>query len=125
MGEQDAKADLGCSDCQARQQQGENIACPMCVMTADLGCADCQARQKQGENIACPMGEQVENVVLKAGGDLDAHGCKHSAGEEYCSTTKKCIRPWEEKCEELGCADCQARQKQGENIACPMCAMTI
>merc|ERR1712118_82514 len=79
--------------------------------------------QKQGENIACPMCEQVanENAVLKAGGDLDAHGCKHSAGEEYCSATQKCIRPWEEKCEELGCSECQARQKQGENIACPMC----
>jgi hypothetical protein len=51
-----ANADLGCSDCQARQKQGENIACPMCTEEqADLGCSDCHARQKQGENIACPM----------------------------------------------------------------------
>jgi hypothetical protein len=63
--------------------------------------------------------------VLQAGGDLDAHGCKQSTGEQYCETTKKCIRPWEEKCEELGCSECQDRQKRGENISCPMCVMTV
>merc|ERR1712182_201055 len=51
--------------------------------------------------------------------DLDAHGCKHSTGEEYCEATKKCIRPWLEKCEEFGCSDCQDRQKRGENISLP------
>merc|ERR1712078_297194 len=46
-------------------------------------------------------------------------------GEEYCEATKKCIRPWLEKCEEFGCSDCQDRQKRGENISCPMCVMAV
>merc|ERR1719217_2042436 len=41
-----------------------------------------------------------QKPVLGAGGDLDANGCRHSAGETYCAATRKCIRLWEEKCEE-------------------------
>jgi hypothetical protein len=53
---------------------------------------------------AMKSGKCAKNAVLgatslQAGGDLDAHGCKHSTGEQYCEATKKCIRPWEEKCE--------------------------
>jgi len=72
-----------------------------------------------------PWEEKCEAPKVSGGGDLDAHGCKPSTGEVFCATTRKCIRPWEEKCEELGCSDCQARQQNGENIACPMCVMTI
>jgi len=79
---------------------------------------------------AMKTGKCAKNAVLgatslQAGGDLDAHGCKASTGEQYCEATKKCIRPWEEKCEELGCSECQDRQKRGENISCPMCVMTV
>jgi len=79
---------------------------------------------------AMKTGKCTKNAVLgatslQAGGDLDAHGCKASTGEQYCEATKKCIRPWEEKCEELGCSDCLDRQKRGENISCPMCVMTV
>jgi len=33
------------------------------------------------------------------GGDKDRHGCIGSAGYTWCEAKKKCIRPWEEKCE--------------------------
>ena len=63
--------------------------------------------------------------VKPRGGDFDENGCRASLGQEYCAPLRKCIRPWEEKCEELGCSDCLDRQKRGENISCPMCVMTV
>jgi len=33
------------------------------------------------------------------GNDIDAHGCKGSAGYSWCQTKQKCLRAWEEKCE--------------------------
>ena len=32
------------------------------------------------------------------GNDVDAHGCKGSAGYTWCSTKNKCLRVWEEAC---------------------------
>lgn len=29
------------------------------------------------------------------GGDLDAHGCRPSAGYQWCRRTTQCERPWE------------------------------
>jgi hypothetical protein len=29
------------------------------------------------------------------GGDVDAHGCRPSAGYLWCERTKQCERPWE------------------------------
>jgi hypothetical protein len=34
------------------------------------------------------------------GGDKDEHGCIGSAGYIWCEPLNKCIRPWEEECEE-------------------------
>lgn len=34
------------------------------------------------------------------GGDEDEHGCKASAGYSWCEIKQKCLRIWEEKCEE-------------------------
>lgn len=34
------------------------------------------------------------------GGDQDEHGCKASAGYSWCEIKEKCLRTWEEKCEE-------------------------
>ena len=31
----------------------------------------------------------------KVGADLDAHGCKGSAGYSWCAKTESCERPWE------------------------------
>jgi len=34
------------------------------------------------------------------GGDSDKHGCKGSAGYSWCEVKNKCLRQWEEKCEQ-------------------------
>ena len=34
------------------------------------------------------------------GGDSDEHGCKGSAGYSWCEILKKCLRTWEEPCQE-------------------------
>ena len=34
------------------------------------------------------------------GCDLDEHGCNPSAGYQWCELLGKCIRPWEEPCED-------------------------
>ena len=35
------------------------------------------------------------------GGDKDEHGCIGSAGYQWCPSTEKCQRMWEEYCEEF------------------------
>jgi hypothetical protein len=45
----------------------------------------------------------------------------HDKGQ--CKPSQPTIAFLEQKT--LGCSDCQARQKQGENIECPMCVLTI
>lgn len=39
------------------------------------------------------------------GGDSDEHGCKGSAGYSWCEILKKCLRPWEEPCQEKNNSD--------------------
>lgn len=39
-----------------------------------------------------------ENLL---GGDRDEHGCIPSAGYSWCEAKQKCLRPWEEECEEV------------------------
>jgi len=34
------------------------------------------------------------------GGDKDVHGCIGSAGYSWCQIKNKCLRIWEEKCED-------------------------
>lgn len=34
------------------------------------------------------------------GGDKDEHGCLGSAGYQWCPSQEKCLRMWEEYCEE-------------------------
>jgi hypothetical protein len=36
------------------------------------------------------------------GSDKDEHGCIGSAGYTWCETKQKCLREWEEACDELG-----------------------
>jgi len=40
--------------------------------------------------VACS--EPANNQV---GSDLDEHGCKASAGYQWCGKTQQCERPWE------------------------------
>lgn len=32
---------------------------------------------------------------IMVGGDMDAHGCKASAGYSWCASANQCVRPWE------------------------------
>jgi len=41
---------------------------------------------------ACSQGETSPPLV---GGDSDEHGCKASAGYQWCAKTARCERPWE------------------------------
>lgn len=41
--------------------------------------------------------DESKNLV---GGDQDEHGCIGSAGYTWCPSKEKCLRAWEEYCEE-------------------------
>ncbi len=53
-----------------------------------------------------PTTEEQETTMV--GNDEDEHGCKGSAGYQWCEQKQKCIRPWEETCE--------TKQDDEENI---------
>lgn len=37
----------------------------------------------------------VAAKLARPGGDVDAHGCRASAGYRWCARTNQCERPWE------------------------------
>lgn len=41
---------------------------------------------------------KVEEIIV--GGDKDEHGCIGSAGYTWCQIKQKCLREWEEPCED-------------------------
>ncbi len=45
-----------------------------------------------------PFDQTPEEQLV--GNDEDEHGCKASAGYSWCEIKQKCLRTWEEKCEE-------------------------
>jgi len=47
----------------------------------------------------CSLTKRTEELKL-VGGDEDEHGCLIAAGYQYCPSTEKCQRMWEEYCEE-------------------------
>lgn len=50
----------------------------------------------------CKSGNPIQSTSTKSiliGGDRDEHGCLGPAGYSWCGALKKCIRPWEKKCE--------------------------
>ena len=53
---------------------------------------------------ACSQNKNIENTKIDdiklVGNDLDAHGCKASAGYSWCKEKNKCLRVWEEMCED-------------------------
>lgn len=52
--------------------------------------------------INTPIFENINKNVNEnaVGGDLDEHGCKPLAGYTWCETKQKCLRVWEEPCEQ-------------------------
>jgi len=51
--------------------------------------------------IGCSNQNTIQPVKEKVivGGDLDAHGCKASAGYSWCEARQTCLRSWEDSCE--------------------------
>ncbi len=47
------------------------------------------------ESIATVCDAETSNKGALVGGDRDEHGCISSAGYQWCSSLKQCIRPWE------------------------------
>ena len=43
--------------------------------------------------------QEEQNMVI--GGDKDESGCLVGAGYSWCESKKKCLRAWEEPCEEV------------------------
>ena len=54
---------------------------------------------KEKTTIAPTGAEEILEEQL-IGNDEDEHGCKASAGYSWCEIKQKCLRNWEEKCEE-------------------------
>ncbi|MFA6081178.1 MAG: hypothetical protein WC741_02110 [Patescibacteria group bacterium] len=54
------------------------------------------------ENKTSEVSTTVTPTIQKnlIGGDLDEHGCKGSAGYSWCGIKQKCLRVWEEACEQ-------------------------
>ncbi|HID72302.1 TPA: hypothetical protein EYP38_00035 [Candidatus Micrarchaeota archaeon] len=60
-----------------------------------------------------PPGEEQPPV----GSDRDEHGCIGSAGYTWCEAKQKCLREWEEPCEESAMSEEHAREI-AQNSAC-------
>jgi len=68
--------------------------------------------QKSNGDIMPPM----------VGGLRDPNNCLIGAGYSWCESSQSCIRQWETPCNDnfVDCSDCLKRQRNGENIACPI-----
>lgn len=54
----------------------------------------------KSNNVKTPPLAPVPTSTTIVGGDKDIHGCIGSAGYSWCEVKSKCLRVWEEKCEE-------------------------
>jgi hypothetical protein len=48
------------------------------------------------------------------GGDKDEHGCIGSAGYTWCEAKQKCLRTWEESCEEESSEEISGEESDSE-----------
>ena len=61
-------------------------------------------------------------TLRPVGGERDDNNCLISAGYSWCNDSQSCIRIWETPCQDnfSDCNDCLKRQRNRENIACPL-----
>ena len=52
---------------------------------------------------------KTQNSQQLVGNDRDAHGCIGSAGYSWCEVKQKCLRVWEERCEDYSPLDSEAK----------------
>jgi len=62
-----------------------------------------------------PKSSPPDNIV---GGDRDEHGCIGSAGYSWCETKQKCLRIWEESCDNNTTNTCGIENCHGLDIVC-------
>ena len=64
----------------------------------------------------------AQPTLIGVGGQLDDNNCLTGAGYSWCESSKECIRIWETPCKGnySNCNDCLTRQRNGENLACPV-----
>src|SRR3989338_10857981 len=65
--------------------------------------------KKKGEPVI------IENNQPIVGNDRDAHGCIGSAGYSWCEAKQKCLRTWEEPCEENNAMTEQTAREIAQN----------
>lgn len=66
-----------------------------CLAVANLARALAKASLSPIPTSSAAADVQVNNIMLRDGGDLDTHGCIGSAGFEWCASKQSCIRRWQ------------------------------
>ena len=88
------------------QQEADSNQQKPCTMEAKV-CEDGSSVGRTGPNCEfapCPSSSDQEaenNQQQIVGNDRDEHGCIGSAGYSWCEEKRKCLRSWEESCENL------------------------
>lgn len=59
--------------------------------------------------------KKFPNSNNNLGGDVDKYGCKPSAGEKWCESSKKCIKNWDEDCSDNEDRHKRRRDKKEHN----------
>ncbi len=78
----------------------------ICAGLDDIARSLCEANNK-GETLGIDgfrpknPNETSTATTTIVGGDWDEHGCLGSAGYSWCEVKNKCLRVWEEKCENI------------------------
>jgi len=70
------------------------------IMVFGLILSGCTLKNKKEAIMVTPTPEKEIKSEQLVGNDSDEHGCKASAGYSWCEIKQKCLRTWEEKCEE-------------------------
>jgi len=70
-----------------------------------------------------PKPSSPDNIIqdegaMVVGNDRDEHGCLGSAGYSWCEAKQKCLRSWEEKCDENASTDCGIENCHSLEITC-------
>jgi hypothetical protein len=66
------------------------------------------------ETIETPQEEPPAEEEQMVGNDRDEHGCIGSAGYSWCEAKQKCLRTWEEQCEESAEEDTSQEDGAGQ-----------
>jgi len=84
---QDQSSGIASTKCSQFISKVSRFASALFLSIAASGC--------QSENRASSLPIAAVPVPAVIGGDVDAHGCKGSAGYSWCARDAACIRPWE------------------------------